>query len=105
MNTYCNKDDDRRLRELFHEKLTDMPGDPEFTRKVMNRLPSRRNRLRWLIGALYALAALIGCGLWVYTGREAMDAHALTWWSALLCISVATVIAYIGVSLSTSASD
>ena len=64
-------DDDRRLRQLFHEKLPQAPADPWAVRKVINRLPERRRPLYAPVEyACYAIAMLAIIAGWIVQFRS-----------------------------------
>ena len=61
-------DTDARLRDLFKSNLAEGPQDPDFTRKVMNRLPDRKpvGWIRKLMTVVYIISAIIATTLFVH---------------------------------------
>ncbi|MFG6391194.1 MAG: hypothetical protein K1V76_02625 [Candidatus Amulumruptor sp.] len=59
---------DARLRDLFKSDLAAGPRDPDFTRKVMNRLPDRKpiGWIRKLMTVVYIIAAIIATTLFIH---------------------------------------
>ena len=66
-----DKNTDSQLRELFKADLADGPRDPDFTRKVMNRLPDRKPAgwTRKLMTAVYIIAVIIAVTLFVHVTK------------------------------------
>lgn len=57
---------DEQLRSLLRESVTKAGHNPWFTRRVLNRLPARRERgSAWAV-LLYAAALVVCVGLWWY---------------------------------------
>lgn len=50
---------DRDLRRIFKASMPVAGRDPEFARKVINRLPERRPRVAWIVPAAYILSVVI----------------------------------------------
>ena len=69
---------DAALSDAFKRDLRPGIDNPQFTRKVLNRLPEqRRSSLRWLVVALYALAVALGIYLWATIAPDFFGGRAL----------------------------
>lgn len=58
---------DKELKTLIRENMRRDPGNPFFTRKVMNRLPepSAHTAARWIFRATWLACAAILAALWL----------------------------------------
>lgn len=70
---------DAALRSLFDHDMPQAVSDPQFTRKVLNRLPDRRLKgVRWVVIFLYALAIAACIYIWVNLAPDFFGSRALT---------------------------
>lgn len=84
-HTTQHTDTDAALRAAFKRDLRPGIDDPQFTRKVLNRLPDRRRSpLRWLVVLLYAVAILLGIYLWATIAPDFFGGRALNFRNAML---------------------
>jgi len=93
------KDTDRLLREEFRKNMPEPGFDADFTRKVMNRLPARRCRLRWLMPSAYILAAVIGSGLLIALVGDMIRCGSVTVGDMLAWIAIVSTGIIVAVSM------
>lgn len=62
---------DSRLRDILESDLAEGPRDPDFTRKVMNRLPDRQpaGRIRRFMTLIYIIAGIIAITLFIHVTK------------------------------------
>lgn len=70
---------DKRLKELFKQELPHSPHNPWFTRKVMNRLPAKKNtRGSYIENIGFLIGAVVLCLLWISHIAETKQAQVIT---------------------------
>ena len=74
MNTY---EEDKRLAQVLKQGAHDPGENPWFTRRVLNKLPERRERGSWSSVVIFAIALVACCLCWLMMWRD-QDLGAIT---------------------------
>jgi len=59
-----DKIDDSKLREILKREQPKAGDNPWFTRKVMNRLPEKKEKFNWIENLIYILCGVICVLCW-----------------------------------------
>ena len=90
---------DEQLKQLFKETLPEVPRNPWFVKKVMNRLPEKRSAssYSWIEYGAYILAVLLLGGFGLYQGYGLTKVAEVTIGDVFYLLAIGAVM--IGISI------